>query len=959
MGSTISHYRIVDKIGLGGMGVVYKAEDIRLGRFVALKFLPEELANDPQLRERFLMEARAASALNHPNICTIHDMGEDGGRAYIAMEFLDGHNLKDLVGRGPLPTPQLLDIAVQVADGLEAAHAQGIIHRDIKLANIFVTNSGRAKILDFGLAKRTTPKQSSSAVAGDGEAEPETNSGRSVLGTAAYMSPEQALGKSLDLRTDIFSFGIVLYEMATGQAPFMGDTTGVLLLSIVQGTPLAPRQLNPGVPEGLQAIIQRCLEKEREQRYPNVAELRADLRKLQQSAGTQEAGQPKPSASSQKAAEKPPFGSTTNLKLEVSPARKRSKLKKAALLIALLLLGTIGGWAFYLRSTRPPLKSLDRIIVAELANTTGDAVFDNSLRQALMVGLGQSPFLNVVGDARIATILKQMEKPVNERLSRDVAREVCLRNNSQAYVTGTISNEGSGYLLRLQGWECRKNGVIAAAEARAESRDVVIRKLGEAGKQLRARLGESLASVEKFDKPLPEATTSSLEALQAYAAAQDLDIGTSAPIVSLKRAIELDPNFAMAYFELGKAYNNTRQPELSYQNLSRAFELRNRVTEWERFHIESDYYLLVTGETAKAGEVCREGLKSYPDSRSLYTLLGFTYLDSGQLEEALQALLRSRQVSPDRPGPYVNLMAAYIALGRLDEAKLEYAEAKNRSLEHTGLEANRYMVAFLERDQATMQNLLEANRERPVFADDLLGHAANTAAFYGRFAESKALLEQAREAATKAHGGERIPLFDASAAWSHAEVGNTDFARKLAAKAVDRTNSRYVNAQLALALARAGDTATAQKLADELARQFPLDTLLGGYMLPDIHAAIALRNNDAAAALQALQATRASELAAGDFGYMQPTYLSGLAYLQLKDGANAAEEFQKMLAHPGIVRNYVIGALAHLQLGRAYALMGKNEDARTQYQDFLRLWRDADPNIPVYRQAKAEYAKLT
>ncbi len=960
----VKQYQILEKLGEGGMGVVYKAYDSRLERPVALKFLPDEYAGDPVLRQRFLREARAASALNHPNICTVYEIGDDDGQIFLAMEFLDGETLKDLVRRGPVSYLKLLDIAEDVADGLEAAHQAGVIHRDIKLANIFVTKNGTAKVLDFGLAKKT--EQESKAAAGsDGRGdESHLTSGLAALGTAAYMSPEQALGRPLDQRTDLFSFGIVLYEMATGRAPFHGDTTGVLFLSILQETPAAPRDLNPDVPDGLQKIIQRCLEKDRELRYGSAAQIRGELEELHASA----AGQSSSSHALQAATDSKPTpifgGLTSNWGIAKEPDSDTGRPRRwfwplggtSAIAIALLIAGIV-----YMQSRKAhSFTAQDKVVVAEFINTTDNAIFDGTLRQALATDLGQSPFMYVVSDRAISTSLKQMAKPVNERLSRDVAREVCLRTNSRAYVAGSIEQDGQQYRIELEALNCETNASIANSQAKATSRDGVIAAVGNAGQQLRRELGESLPSIQQNERPLIEATTSSLEALQAFTKGQSVrqQQGDEAGLPYVKKAVELDPNFAQAYAVLGTIYQNLAQVGLANEAYTTAYQLRNRVDQRERYFIESTYFEAVTGEAAKARQTAEAWIHDFPGDGVPRVRLARQYENLGQYDKAALQFREAIRLDPESYAPYSSLMMAYMQLQKLDEAKATYESAKAHQIDSEYLSRARFYIAFIERDERTMQALLDAGKGKPGYEDRLGVEAAVAAAYFGRLAESEKMFAHVIAVANAMNAKESAAEHNAGLAFIEAEVGNTASARSYAEKALAISPNRSVKERSTMALARAGDITHAEQLANELSSQYPVGTIMQGYTLPCIRAMIEVNQKNPSKAIELLNAALPYELAMSSFANVEPAYVRGLAYLESGDGPKAAAEFRKLIANPGVVTSSITGAVAYLQLARAEKMSGNKQQARTSYQDFLALWKNADPNIPVLKQAKAEYALI-
>ena len=975
--TTISHYRVLEKLGEGGMGVVYKAQDTLLERFVALKFLPDEYANDPILRDRFLREARSASALNHPNICTIYEIGEVNGRIFIAMEFLDGGTLKDVVQRGPVPYQQLLAVADGVAAGLEAAHSEGVIHRDIKLANIFVTKSGRAKILDFGLAKKTGPRRAAVAAAAAGlparSDDSQLSSGLAALGTAAYMSPEQALGKPLDERTDLFSFGIVLYEMATGQAPFRGDTTGLLFLSIVQETPEPPRQLNSDVSEGLQRIIGRCLEKDLELRYQHASEIRADLQRLQQKSGAEQTG---PVVFDPPALRRavPASGNGNALKSTscawdehptTATAKVRARFDSWRVLTGaagvLILLGFVAVFLYLKAHKAQVLAPNASIVVADFANTTGNPIFDGTLREALALDLGQSPFVNVISDRRINAALKQMEKSPDTRLSSEVAREVCLRTNSKAFIAGSIAQASDGYSIELVARNCDTGQTIATVKGPASTRDRVLRTLHKVDGQLRSELGESLPSLREFNKPLMEATTSSIEALQAYSVGQALrqQKGNAEALPYLKKAVELDPNFAQAHAILGNTYAALAEGNLARQSLQKAFELRNRVSAGERYYIETAYYDYVTGEEDKLIQAAKEWMHLYPGDPMPHIRLANRYALTGNYVHSAEQLREAIRLAPDFGQSYINLVLYYMQLKRLDEAKATYAAARAHNTNSENLEIVRYDLAFIEGDTATMQQIEDSAKDKPGFQNRMALQAATSDAYFGRFESARQAVARAISSAIASGAKESAAEHGAEHALTEAHVGNAARARKFAVDALGLAKGRSIEEAAAMAFATTQDNAQAEALAEQLNRDYPVNVIVQNYTLPTIRAMIEINQKHPEKAVEVLEPARKYELAMASYADLHPAYVRGLAYLQLKDGVKAAAEFQKLLDNPGIVVNSVIGALSYLQLARAEQMSGDVDAARTHYQDFLALWKDADPNIPVLQQAKAEYAAMT
>ncbi|HKF26694.1 MAG TPA: tetratricopeptide repeat protein, partial [Candidatus Acidoferrum sp.] len=730
----------------------------------------------------------------------------------------------------------------------------------------------------------------------------------------------------------------------TGQKAFGGSTGGLIIEAILSRTPVPVRTLNPELPVELEAIINKAIEKDKDKRYQSAAEVRADLQVLRRGFES---------------------GHTATQLLATAGMQQPSFTSRKKWLIPVVSSGVIatiaaGGWLYYTKKTHA-LSETDTVVLADFSNKTGDGVFDDTLRQGLTVQLEQSPFLSLIPDQRTRQTLQLMGKPANEKLTPEVAREVCQRLGSKAYLTGSISSLGSQYVIGLSAINCQTGESLTQEQVTADSKEHVLNALGVASGKLREKLGESLKTVNNFSTPIDQATTPSLEALQAYSMGRNTLLGrgdNAAAVPLFKQAIKLDPNLAIAYASLGTVYHNLGEKELAAQNTQRAYELRAKVSERERFYIESHYFDFVTGDLEKSRQVYETWAQMYPREQIPPVNLGVLYQNLGQYEKALAQFRQALKLNPNDVLSYGNLVGVLVNLNRVKEAKTASEEALAKKLDSTDLRTAMYLLAFLQNDDEAMQKTAAWAAERPEDQSLMLYYQSDTAAYRGQLGKARDLTHQCAAAAELANRRERAAGCEGAEALREALFGNGAEAKKFAAAALQHSSARDVQFVAALAFALVGDREKAVETADLLKSRYPEDTIARFNYLPTIYAAIALDDKDAARAVEFLKVASPDELGlAGGTSYstyMYPVYVRGLAYLDANQPDLAAAQFQKILIWPGVVVNEPIAALAHLQLARARKMNGQMAEAKTSYANFLNLWKNADSSFPLVTAVQAE-----
>jgi len=966
-GQTVAHYKLLSLIGEGGMGQVYLAEDTKLHRRVSLKFLSHSFADDAQRLLRFEQEALAISALNHPNTLTIHEISEIDGQRFIATEFIDGQTLRGRLS-SRLSINDAVEIAVQVATALVAAHRVKIVHRDIKPENIMIRNEdGLVKVLDFGLAKTQGPRSNALADSKLNTMLRVNTAPGVVMGTVSYMSPEQARGEAVDERTDIWSLGVVLYEMIAGCAPFVAATSSEILSDILSQAAAPPlERYAPQCPDELQKIVERALRKNKQERYQTAKEILDDLKNLKQSLEIRDrfgrSTSPEPftvsgshdkSSLATKTLNQDTAGRSSVQYLTAEIKRHKWLATASLAVLAILVTGTVF-WRFTTKPAAPPLTEKDTLLLADFDNTTGDEVFDNTLKQALGVQLSQSPFLSIFPESSVRQTLKLMNRSPDERVFGDVAREICERQGLKAFITGSIALVGTHYVLTLEAINGLSGESVARAQVEAENKEQVLKTLSAVTNDLREKLGESLKSIEKFDKAL-DLTTSSLEALRAFSLgrAQEIKGGYREAIPFMKRAIELDQNFAAAHLALAVLYSNTDQPQRAADSAARAYSLRDRVSERERLRITNFYYSFVTHELDKSIETLEVWRQTYPRDINALLNLSAVYAWIGQPAKSAEAAREAMLLKPITAISHFNLAFALTRLNNFDEAHDVLQTALQRQFDNSDIRFFLYQIYFVRGDSTGMQQQLDWTKGRP---DEYVAFhwKAHATAFEGHIRQAQDFWRQSIQLAVQSDAKEVAAGFAAEQAAEAAALGQCVNAKAAAMQFFKLKPEDSSQPRAALALALCDDAVQAQRFMAAANRQYPKDTKLNGLWLPTIQAAIELRRGNAQKALELLELPSRYEGAAEYW----PQTLRAQAYLKLNRANEAAAEFQKIIDNRGQNPLSELYALAYLGLARGAAKAGDVEKSRKAYEEFLRLWKDGDGDLSPLTEARREYDRV-
>jgi eukaryotic-like serine/threonine-protein kinase len=914
IGQVLGQYRLLEQIGAGGMGVVYRARDLQLERDVAVKVLPAGALADEAGRVRFRQEALSLAKLNHPNIATIFQFGSENGLDFLVTEYIPGATLEDKLHAGPLPQSDLVSLGIQLANGLACAHQEGVIHRDLKPGNLRITPDGRLKILDFGLARLMEQH-------GDLAKTASLTQSQEVTGTLPYMAPEQLRGESTDERSDIWSAGAVLYEMATGQRPYPEKQSAKLIDAILNKPPQDPTALNARLSPGLARVILKALDKRPEQRYQSARELGADLDRL-------------------------------SIGVQPLAAKRRWRAVAAMVAAALLIAAVIGGVVWRTQAHR--LTEKDTVVLTDFGNSTGDPIFDGTLKKALAVDLGQSPYLNVFPEQRVRQTLNYMGKPAEQRITQEVAREICQREGLKATINGSIASLGSQYVITLDASNASTGDTLAETQAQAGSKEQVLAALGKAATGLREKLGESLSSVQKYDKPLPEATTSSLEALKVFSLGDAKHFaGEELQAVPLyKRAVELDPQFALAYARLAAIYGNMGELQSAQESNAKAFELRNRASERERLYITAHYYS-DGGDLEKGIDAYELYKQSYPRDSIPYNNLAVIYFNLGQFERALENAQQALKIDSTSASNHENVAVALMALNRLPEARKVLNETVQQNLGASSAHVHLAQIDLAEGDLAGMQKEEALAGSTPQGQAWALGVRIRWTVTSGQLRKAQELAGDFGSLVDRAGFSQARADMMAFLAAFYGFYGYPPRAQQEAKAALEVSRSTEILANVAVALAVSGESGRAQELIDEATQRRPNDMVLTRLRLPTAKAWVLMQRGEAANAVQVMEPAKPY-----DDGDASALLTRGWAYLESGQTQPAIQEFQKALRLASSMPEDPTMVLAHLGLARAYVNAGEKEKVRKEYDGLLHTWKDADPGLPKVAEVKREREKL-